>query len=225
MRDLLVTGTDTGVGKTIVTCRLLAQLCQAGINAVGMKPVASGLTQKNGRWVNADVEAIYQETGQDVDRAVMNPYAFKAFIAPHLAARQEGRKIELDRIEDCYQQMRSYADQVVIEGAGGVMTPLNEHQSFIDLAERLSLSVILVVAIRLGCINHARLSAQAVVTAGIPLVGWVANYPGVENERDPDVEGALKLLLPAPCIGVIPYGAQGIKDSKIDIDQILNYKM
>jgi len=222
-RDILVAGTDTGVGKTIVTCRLLAQLRQAGINALGMKPVASGLTQNNGYWTNDDVEAICQATGQDIDRAVMNPYAFEPFIAPHIAARQAGKSIDLGRIEACYEQIRSQADMVVIEGAGGLMTPLNEQQTFIDLAERLSLSVILVVAIRLGCINHALLSTQAIVGAGIPLMGWVANYPDSPGERDTEVEGAIQSRLSAPLIATFPYQSGAIKDIYIGIDQALNF--
>lgn len=221
-RGILVTGTDTGVGKTVVTCRLLEQLRSAGMKVVGMKPVASGLIEKNGRWISEDVEAISHAMERDMDRQMINPYAFKPFIAPHLAAKAIGVSIELERIEACYRQLAEQANYVVVEGAGGLMTPLNTHETFVDLANRLELSVLLVVAIRLGCINHALLTAKVIETAGLPFIGWVANYPDRTGERNIGVETTIKSHLAAPLIGVISYGAQASENSAIDLARIIH---
>lgn len=220
-RGILVTGTDTGVGKTVVTCQILEQLKSAGIEAVGMKPVASGLIERSGQWVNEDVEAICQVMGQAADRETINPYAFKPFVAPHLAAEAVGESIKLEIIEVCYQRLAKQADCVVVEGAGGLMTPLNKDETFVDLAARLQLSVVLVVAIRLGCINHALLTAKALEAARLPFIGWVANYPDEAVKRDIGIENTIQSHLLAPLMGIIPYKYPDSENSVIDLSQIV----
>jgi len=225
VKGLMVIGTDTGVGKTYVTCRLLEALREQGISAIGMKPVASGMIEKQGKWLNEDVEAILGASAGQPGRKIMNPYAFRPFVAPHLAARQAGEQIELDKILACYQQLGQQAEMVIVESAGGLMTPLDGKASFIELAQLLSTPVLLVVAIRLGCINHALLTVRALQAANIPLTGWLVNYPDAAEEQSPEVEKTLELRLAAPCVGRFSHDVTGTVCGKLDLDQILDFDM
>jgi dethiobiotin synthetase len=170
---VFLTGTDTGVGKTFVAVALLRALAAQGVCAAGMKPVAAGVLP--GAACNADVEALALADGLPLALRDRNPYAFAPAIAPHLAAAEAGSRIELEVIAAAWQRVRAAAAAVVVEGAGGVMVPLDERHDMLDIAVRLDLPVLLVVGLRLGCINHALLSAQAVRARGLRLVGWVAN--------------------------------------------------
>lgn len=170
---IFVTGTDTGVGKTFVAVALVRALAARGVRAAGMKPVAAGILP--GAACNADVEALAQADGLPLALRDRNPCAFVPAIAPHLAAAEAGSRIDLEAIAAAWQRLRATADVVVVEGAGGVMVPLDERHDMLDIASRLGLQVLLVVGLRLGCINHALLSAQAVRARGLRLVGWVAN--------------------------------------------------
>lgn len=172
---VFVTGTDTGVGKTFVAAALLRSLCGAGRRAVGMKPVAAGI--ESGSEVNADVAALAQAGNVDAPLADRNPHAFAAPIAPHLAARAQGATIDIGVIESAYRRLAAVADVVVVEGAGGVLVPLDERRDMLDIASALGLPVLLVVGMRLGCVNHALLSAWAIRARGLTLAGWVANSP------------------------------------------------
>ncbi|WMJ08033.1 dethiobiotin synthase [Nitrosomonas sp. sh817] len=166
-----VTGTDTGVGKTTVSCTLLRTFTAQGRKVVGMKPVVAG--SENGRWY--DVEQLIAASNIRADREYVNPYAFHPPISPHIAAQQAGVEIDLAMIQHAYQSLSRQADIVIVEGAGGFLAPLNARQTGADLARALNLPVILVVGMRLGCLNHALLTAQAIRAAGLPLAGWVAN--------------------------------------------------
>ena len=221
MKGMLVVGTDTGVGKTYVTCQLLRGLRQHGVDAVGMKPVASGMVEKAGVWVNEDVEAIAQACDYRLDQKIINPYCYRPFIAPHLAAREVGEEIDLGRIEACYRQLGQQAELVVVEGAGGLMTPLTASETFIDLARRLSIPVLLVTAIRLGCINHSLLTAEALVANQLSLMGWIANYPDSGVPRNIGVEGAIEDRLQAPLLGIFPH-LGGVEAAGIDLDQVFD---
>ncbi|MGA8033922.1 MAG: dethiobiotin synthase [Casimicrobiaceae bacterium] len=172
-KGVFVTGTDTGVGKTFVAATLLRGFCDSGLRAVGMKPVAAGI--EPGCAVNADV-AVLEEAG-NVDAPLMdrNPYAFAAPIAPHLAAALEGRVIDIGVISLAYGRLAAVSDAVVVEGAGGALVPLDERRDMLDIAAALGLPVLLVVGMRLGCLNHALLSALAIRARGLTLAGWVAN--------------------------------------------------
>ena len=170
---IFVTGTDTGVGKTFVAVALLRALAARGVRAAGMKPVAAG--QSPGTTCNADVEALAQADGLTLPLRDRNPYAFLPPIAPHLAAVESGSRIDLEVIAAAWNRLRARADVIVVEGAGGVMVPLDERHDILDIAVRLELPVLLVVGLRLGCINHALLSAQAVRARGLRLAGWVGN--------------------------------------------------
>jgi len=170
---IFVTGTDTGVGKTVAACTLLRAHAARGRRAVGMKPVASGIAAGSGR--NEDVAALEAAGNVQVTLALRNPYAFTPAIAPHLAAAQAGVKIELSRIERAYRELARCADRIVVEGAGGALSPLDDEHDMLDIASTIGLPVLLVVGIRLGCLNHALLSALAIRARGLTLAGWVAN--------------------------------------------------
>jgi dethiobiotin synthetase len=170
---IFVTGTDTGVGKTVASCALLRAHAARGLRAVGMKPVASGIAAGSG--CNEDVAALDAASNVQVPLAVRNPYAFAPAIAPHLAAAQAGVKIELGRIDRAYREVARFADRIVVEGAGGAFSPLDDEHDMLDIASTIGLPVLLVVGIRLGCLNHALLSALAIRARGLALAGWVAN--------------------------------------------------
>jgi dethiobiotin synthetase len=172
-RGIFVTGTDTGVGKTFVACALLRSLAAQGMRAVGMKPVAAGLDATTG--VADDVRALIQAGNVAAPLATVNPYAFAPAIAPHVAAAQAGVDIRLERIAQCYGELAGTSDMVVVEGAGGALVPLGGRTDMLDIPKRLGLPVLMVVGVRLGCINHALLTAVALRARGLVLAGWVAN--------------------------------------------------
>ena len=167
-----ITGTDTEVGKTFSTCTLLHVLKNSGIAALGMKPIAAG-TDAAGK--NDDVEALIAASGIRAPRELVNPYLFAPPIAPHIAAQEAGRRIDIDHIVSAFQHLQQLADCVLVEGVGGFCVPLDDRTDTADLARHLALPVILVVGMRLGCINHALLTQQAIAASGLRLAGWIAN--------------------------------------------------
>ena len=201
-----LTGTDTEIGKTFVTCALLHRARLDGLRAAGLKPIAAG-TDAAGR--NDDVEAIRAAGNVELPREIVNPYCFGPAIAPHIAAAEEGRRIEFETIVAACDQARQQADLVIVEGVGGFCVPLSEESSTADLAVTLNLPVILVVGMRLGCINHALLTAEAIAARGLPLAGWVANRIDPAMARFAENLDTLEKLLPAPLLGVVPYGPEG----------------
>ncbi len=170
---VFVTGTDTGVGKTLVAVALLHALARRGLRAAGMKPVAAGVAP--GVACNADVEALALADGLTLELRDRNPYAFAPAIAPHLAAVEAGQRMDLDVIAAAWRRLHTQAEIVVVEGAGGVLVPIDERHDMLDIAARLELPILLVVGMRLGCINHALLSAEVIRARGLKLAGWVAN--------------------------------------------------
>ncbi|MGE5172086.1 MAG: dethiobiotin synthase [Rudaea sp.] len=201
---VFVTGTDTGVGKTIVAVGLLRALVRAGFRACGMKPVAAGCDASG---VNADVIALEAAGNVDAPLAERNPYAFAEPVAPHLAAEATGRPIELAAIARAYACLRARADVLVVEGAGGALVPLDARHDMLDVAAALSLPVLLVVGMRLGCLNHALLTALAVQRRGLELCGWIANElpPGMPLLAQNVDTLARRLGLPP--VAVLPPGA------------------
>jgi len=196
-----VTGTDTGVGKTTVSCALLRAFAAQGHKVIGMKPVAAGV--ENGKWL--DVEQLLAASNVNVTRQQINPYAFDPPISPHLAAQQAGREIDLTVIQQAYQTLSTQADRIVVEGVGGFLVPLNQHQTGADLAQALNLPVILVVGMRLGCLNHALLTAQAIKAAGLTLIGWVANCIDPQMLAVAENIATLEQRLDCPLLGVVPF--------------------
>lgn len=175
-RHFFVTGTDTSVGKTTVSVRLMQQLVAQGLTVIGMKPVASGCEWLDGRWQNEDVRLLTAASNVSAPPELINPYCFKPAIAPHIAAAQAGVEIDLNVIQAAYVQLASMADVVIVEGAGGLLVPLNGRQTMVDLIQALQLPALLVVGMRLGCINHALLTAEVLAQKNIALCGWVANH-------------------------------------------------
>ena len=202
---IFVTGTDTGVGKTHFACALMRAFAAEGLGAIGMKPVAAGIAP--GDAVNADVAALAQASNREAPLADRNPYGFAPAIAPHLAAAMQGTTIDLRAIANAYARLSMLADVVVVEGAGGVMVPLGLCSDMLDIPARVNLSVVLVVGMRLGCINHALLSAQAVRARGLRLAGWVAN---VLQERPDCLRENLRAIeqrLAAPRLALLEWNA------------------
>jgi dethiobiotin synthetase len=213
-RGLFITGTDTGVGKTVVGVALLRALVAAGRSAIGMKPVAAGRVA--GEAPHPDVAALVAAANVAAPLADVNTYSFARPIAPHLAAREEGVAIDVDRIGAAYARLARLADVVVVEGAGGVLVPLGPGTSMLDVPARLGLPVVLVVGMRLGCLNHALLSAQALDARGIRLAGWVANRIDPAMHAGDANVAALVERLPAPLIADIGWHADGLPSARLD---------
>lgn len=202
---LFVAGTDTGIGKTIASATLLAALNRAGRRGVGMKPVASGCRQTERGWRNEDAEALIAQSAGAPDYALVNPYALPQPIAPHLAARAAGVEIRLDSILAAFATLSTNADCIIVEGVGGWAVPLSPALMQADLVRALGLPVILIVGLRLGCINHAILSARAITADGCRLIGWIGNGVDAQMARVEDNLATLREHLPAPCVGVLPF--------------------
>ncbi|HYC49014.1 MAG TPA: dethiobiotin synthase [Burkholderiales bacterium] len=202
-----VTGTDTGVGKTLVACALLHAYAQRGLRVIGMKPVAAGARREHGVLVNEDVAALKSASNTSAADDLVNPYCFEPPIAPHIAAAQAAIEIEVTRIVDAQRALARLADCVIVEGAGGFRVPLSARANTSDLAHELALPVILVVGIRLGCLNHALLTADAVRAAGLHLAGWVANHIEHDTPYADENVGALRERIDAPLIARLAHSA------------------
>ncbi len=200
-RGIFVTGTDTGVGKTHVAVGLLRSLAREGLRVVGMKPVASGIAP--GEEVNADVAALRAAANVAAPLAAVNPYAFVPAIAPHVAAARAGVALDLERIAHAYAELAAASDVVVVEGAGGALVPLGRGTDVLDIPARLGLPVLLVVGLRLGCLNHALLTALAVQARGLSLAGWVANAIDRDMAAADASVATLEAMLPAPLVASV----------------------
>ena len=208
-----ITGTDTGVGKTCSTVALMRYYKNQGRTVLGMKPVASGCLVRDGILKNEDALLLQENASISIPYNYVNPYAFELPVSPHLAAAKAGCSIELDEIYKKFSFLKSQAEYVLVEGVGGWFAPLNEKQNVADLAKRLDLPVILVVAIRLGCINHAMLTYRAILSSGLQCVGWIASCTEPEMlSREENIESITKLI-EAPLLGVLPY------TGKVEFDQ------
>jgi dethiobiotin synthetase len=201
-RAWFVTGTDTGVGKTLVSTALLTALARSGRRVVGMKPVASGCDVTAHGLRSADAGALRMAGNVAADYADINPYALAASTAPHLAAVAAGVQIDIGTIRTHYARLAACADDVVVEGIGGWLVPINRTQNMADVARVLELPVILVVGMRLGCLNHALLTQRAITASGCRLVAWVAN--SVADDMPQGYVESLTERLEAPCLGVLP---------------------
>lgn len=196
-----ITGTDTSVGKTLISCALLYGFAARGKRVAGFKPVAAGCDEDEH---NDDAKMLRAASTMQLTYGQVNPYCFRHAIAPHLAARHSGVRIELKRILTSYRELAGQADEVIAEGAGGFLVPLNDKQTGADLARELGLPVVLVVGMRLGCLNHALLTLRAIADYQLECAGWVANvldagmFPLQENID------ALRERIAAPLLGIVP---------------------
>jgi dethiobiotin synthetase len=195
-----ITGTDTGVGKTLASCALLYAFAARGKAVVGMKPVAAGC--ENGKWM--DVEFLIAASNIAAPREWINPYALTPPVAPHIAAKRMGVEIDTTVILQACHALQNIAEIVIVEGIGGFLVPLNSQCDTGDMALALGFPVILVVGMRLGCLNHALLTAQAVRTTGLPLAGWVANQVDPHMIEFEENVRALEQRLACPLLGVLP---------------------
>ena len=205
LHSFFVTGTDTGVGKTRIACALLHAFTGRGVRAVGMKPVAAGAMPGPDGLVNEDVQALAGASSVQVPQRLANPYCFEPPIAPHIAAAQAGVEIELAHITCCFEALAARADCVVVEGVGGFHVPLGRNIDTARLACELRLPMVLVVGMRLGCLNHALLTAEAIVNSGLRLAGWVANHIDPQMAYPDENVMALCERLSAPILARIPY--------------------
>lgn len=205
IKRYFVTGTDTEVGKTVASSALLQAAARAGYQTAGYKPVASGSEETADGLRNSDALALQQNSTLALRYDEVNPYTFAEPTSPHIVSRDEGRPIDPAVLSAGLRALEARAEWVLVEGAGGWFTPLGEAFSFADWVVQEQLPVILVVGIKLGCINHALLTAAAVQAAGLPLAGWVANDVQPPGRRHAEYLETLQRLLPAPMLGEIPY--------------------
>lgn len=200
-----VTGTDTEVGKTLISSALLHVLSHRGLRTSGMKPVAAGTVMRDGAWYNEDVASLAAASSLTLPRSVTTPYLLREPAAPHIAASLENIAIDAQHIRSCYDQIATAADAVVVEGVGGFRVPLSAGYDTADLAQDLALPVILVIGLRLGCLNHALLTAEAIAARGLKLAGWVANGVIPEMPYGEANVAALTDRLQAPSLGAVPW--------------------
>ncbi|KVV32552.1 dethiobiotin synthetase [Burkholderia ubonensis] len=215
--SLFVTGTDTEIGKTFVSAALLHGFARLGLRAAAMKPVAAGAYEQDGVWRNEDADQLDAAANAVLPPELRTPFLLKAPAAPHLAAAQEGVTLDLDTIVACHREALTRADVVVVEGAGGFRVPLTGTRDMADLAVALGVPVVLVVGVRLGCISHALLTADAIRQRGLTLAGWVANHvdPAMsfQDENVATLRDWLAREHGAPLIGRIPHLAPAAPES------------
>ncbi|MEG4679771.1 dethiobiotin synthase [Enterobacter cloacae] len=204
-----VTGTDTEVGKTVASSALLQAARLQGKTTAGYKPVASGSEMTAQGLRNTDALALQRNSTLPLDYAAVNPYTFAEPTSPHIISADEGRPIAFSVLSDGLRALERQADWVLVEGAGGWFTPLSDELTFADWVQREQLPVILVVGVKLGCINHAMLTAQAVQQVGLRLAGWIANDVVAPGKRHQEYLTTLRRVLPAPFLGEIPWLADG----------------
>jgi len=219
MLNLFIAGTDTNVGKTYISTGMLSAFNEAGFSTIACKPVASGCMVHNDKLYNADALALQAACSVKLHYDYINPFAFAAPIAPHIAAQHAGRELSVELLQQKCRTVLSYpADICLIEGAGGWYTPLNHHETLADFVVRMQFYVVLVVGMRLGCLNHSILTSQALQQAGIKVAGWIANCIEPELPALEENLASLKARLPFPCLGVVQHNAR-IADS-IDIKKL-----
>lgn len=220
-RIFFIAGTDTDVGKTLVSCALLAKARQQNLTTLGLKPVAAGARMTEQGLRNSDAEALQALTTEAMDYRQINPICLPQPISPHLAAAEQKIRISLDRLVGLVRgSLMTKTDFIIIEGAGGWRVPINERDFLSALPIELKTPVILVVGLRLGCINHALLTAEAIIRDGLPLIGWVANQIEAELPEAQAIIDTLNLRLGAPCLGHIPFLPGGDFNQAVDYVQL-----
>lgn len=208
MKRWFITGTDTEIGKTQVAAALIRHLVGQGYSVAGMKPVASGCESTGDGLRNEDALSLMAAANVAVPYEIVNPYAFEPAIAPHIAAEQAGQLIDVDRISAAAQTIE--ADYLVVEGVGGWCVPLGDGRLLAELARAMADEVILVVGMRLGCINHALLTAAQIERDGMPLKGWIANHVDPDMQAQSENLKTLQSLMPAHFLGELPWIDSGL---------------
>ena len=204
-KGYFVTGTDTEVGKTLVSGALILKLREAGLVTLGFKPVAAGCYQDaQGKMFNEDIETLRLASSLESGQLELCPYPLERAAAPHLAAEEQQVQINLDTIANAYQQLSKYGEGVIVEGSGGFLIPINAKEDLGHLAQRLDLPIILVVGMKLGCINHALLTCEAIKSRQLKIAGWIANTLVTEMPLLHENIQTLMSKIPAPFLGCIP---------------------
>jgi dethiobiotin synthetase len=216
-RGVFVTGTDTGVGKTFIACALVRGLRENGGRVAVMKPVASGSSPTCAGLRNADALALIEAAATVAPYADVNPYCFEPAVSPHIAAKEAKIAVDTGLIKLKLTQLATGADWVVVEGAGGWLAPINDRQTMADLAEALGLPVLLVVGLKLGCLNHAQLTRLAIAARGLPFAGWIASAIDPEMARPEENLAALERLLGEAALAIVPHASA--PDAKITLPQ------
>ena len=206
MSGFFITGTDTEIGKTFVSSLLIKFLAEDGVSVVGMKPIASGAKIIDGVLKNDDALSLIQASNVEVDYEMINPFIFEEAVSPHIAAEDAGVEIDLKKIKNHFNSLEKISDVVVVEGVGGWYAPLSSTTTVANLAEELQLPIILVVGLRLGCLNHAMLTAQVIRETGLPIAGWVANHVTKNfSSADKNILTLKHALNDFPFLGSIPF--------------------
>ncbi len=200
-----ITGTDTGVGKTLIASALVYQFAQSGLKSIGMKPVAAGCEMVDGKLISQDVATLIKASNVSAPLELINPYAFAGAYAPHIGAKKANIEITVTAIQSAFEALGKQADVVVVEGVGGFCVPLGDNLNTADLAATLNIPIILVVGMRLGCINHALLTVEAIEARGLHLAGWIANCIDPAMLMLDENMQSLKQLIKAPSLGVVPW--------------------
>lgn len=208
MAAIFVTGTDTGVGKTLVSKILIEHFVSSGLRVAAMKPVASGAIKTPDGLRNDDAETLLRATNTTFDYSQINPYVFEPAIAPHIAASQSNSLIDVNKLDEAFSVLSAGSDKVIIEGAGGWQVPLNHSLSFADWVSAKQWPLVLVVGIRLGCINHAQLTCLDILQKKNPLLGWVANIIDPGAACQDEIIHYLEESIDAPLLGKIPFSTQ-----------------
>lgn len=204
-KAFFVTGTDTGVGKTLVSCALLQAANKRGLSTLGLKPLAAGADLVDGVWCNEDALFLQENASLKLAYEQINPVLLKQAMAPHIAAHNEGKRLSVDRLVGyCRGALQHKAGLCLLEGAGGWRVPLNKREHYSALPKELNLPVILVVGLRLGCLNHSLLTAETISRDGLQIAAWVANIIDPQMFALEENIDSLRRLLPFPCLGVIP---------------------
>jgi dethiobiotin synthetase len=216
-KHFFVTGTDTAVGKTLITAALLRHARDFGLRAVGVKPVSAGCSRANGQLVNDDALLLQRYASVPLEYTQVNPVALEPAMAPHIAARRAGMDLRANALAAAIARVADQGhDVVLVEGAGGWLVPLNDTETMADVAVTLGYPVILVVAMRLGCLNHALLTTKAIKAAGLHLAGWVANSTGPAMEAFDENLQTLEQRLPALRLGTVPYLGQSATPEQVN---------
>ena len=203
MHSFFITGTDTNIGKTAITCSLIAKCIEEGFRASGMKPVAAGCHIENGYMISDDVKKIIEVSNVDLNIKEINPYSFELPIAPHISFKSN--EIDIHLIKKYFRSFENKMDYLFIEGVGGYAVPLTETFTTADLVENLDIPIILVVGMKLGCINHALLTVESILNKKQKLCGWVANRIDGDMQAYEENFSFLKEKIKAPCLGEVPY--------------------
>lgn len=205
LENCFLTGTDTEIGKTHTACSLIRGWRKQGFSAAGYKPIASGGIWQDGMLINEDAQRIHSACGPDITLKEINPLCLESAIAPHVAAKDQQQEIRMEPILAGYHAIAPRFQRIVVEGVGGFRVPLGADFDSADLAAAFGLPVVLVVGLRLGCINHALLTVEAILARKLRLTGWVGNTLTPVMPRQQDTIDTLRQKIPAPCLGILPW--------------------